>query len=119
MYNYILRNYNYIKNDSAKWNYWTAVQLSPINVDFLRYKNGVIINGESGRMRIWVSARVAAQERACVRHVKIQRIIKTESLSHARARTHTHTHAPVSYTHLDVYKRQELHNQNLTKWKLL
>ena len=24
----------------------------------------------------------------------------------ARARTHTHTDTPVSYTHLDVYKRQ-------------
>ena len=26
----------------------------------------------------------------------------------ARARTHTHTYTPVSYTHLDVYKRQQL-----------
>ena len=24
--------------------------------------------------------------------------------------THTHTHTPVSYTHLDVYKRQERNN---------
>ena len=23
--------------------------------------------------------------------------------------THTHTHTPVSYTHLDVYKRQTIH----------
>ena len=36
--------------------------------------------------------------------VKIQLVIFTHT--HARARAHTHTHIPVSYTHLDVYKRQ-------------
>ena len=27
--------------------------------------------------------------------------------------THTHTHTPVSYTHLDVYKRQPAHTHTL------
>ena len=28
--------------------------------------------------------------------------------------THTHTHTPVSYTHLDVYKRQHTHTAAYT-----
>ena len=28
---------------------------------------------------------------------------------HKRMHTHTHTHTPVSYTHLDVYKRQVIY----------
>ena len=27
-------------------------------------------------------------------------------LGQSKTHTHTHTHTPVSYTHLDVYKRQ-------------
>ena len=31
-----------------------------------------------------------------------------------KTHTHTHTHTPVSYTHLDVYKRQHTHRQTHT-----
>ena len=30
--------------------------------------------------------------------------------------THTHTHTPVSYTHLDVYKRQVSNDSHLFIW---
>ena len=34
------------------------------------------------------------------------------SIYECSTHTHTHTHTPVSYTHLDVYKRQ--HNSKLS-----
>ena len=33
-------------------------------------------------------------------------IIMTTAMKRQGRHTHTHTHTPVSYTHLDVYKRQ-------------
>ena len=39
-------------------------------------------------------------------------------LSPAHTHTHTHTHTPVSYTHLDVYKRQGYRTQDLDEESL-
>ena len=36
-------------------------------------------------------------------------VMYTKMHARARTHTHTHTHTPVSYTHLDVYKRQVLY----------
>ena len=33
---------------------------------------------------------------------------KSVGLKRMHTHTHTHTHTPVSYTHLDVYKRQQV-----------